>query len=147
MFEIATERVHGHIGVPKSTVHKWCIVGGYLGREVPKLLHKYENVSVDVFECSSRYLPALKKKFERNERVSVIGSAVADVSGELIFYETSLTGSGSILRLGSLHKELYYSKPAESFKVEATTLDTYYGGKTTIDVLQIDVRGAELLVL
>jgi FkbM family methyltransferase len=147
VFEITTERVHDYIGIPKSTVRNWCIVGGYLGLEVPKLLNNYENVSVDVFECSNRYLPALKKKFDRNGRVKIIESAVAAERGELVFHETSLTGSGSILRLGELHKELYSSEPAESFTVEVTTLDTYYDGEATIDVLQIDVQGAELLVL
>lgn len=147
VFEITSEKVYEYIGVPKSTIRKWCIVGGFLGLEVPKLLHEYKNASVDVFECSNRYLPALKKKYARNSRVDVIGGAVSAESGELVFYETSLAGSGSILRLGALHKEIYNSEPAESFTVNATTLDEYYGGGSMIDVLQIDVQGAEFLVL
>lgn len=147
VFEITAERVYQYIGVPKSSIRKWCIVGGHLGLEVPGLLDKYESVYLDVFECSKRYLPALKKRFDRNTRVEIISKAVAAETGELVFYETSLIGSGSILKLGELHQELFYSEPAESFTVEATTLDTYYGSEATIDVLQIDVQGAELLVL
>jgi FkbM family methyltransferase len=147
VFEVTSERVHDYCNVPKSEILKWCIVGGYLGLEVPKLLSSYENLSIDVFECSKRYLPALQKKFQRNSRVNVIGKAVAAESGDLNFYETSLTGSGSLLELGDLHKELFYSKPAESFTVQATTLDDYYDTNVKIDVLQIDVQGAELLVL
>ena len=147
VFEVTSERVNEYIGIPKSGIRKWCIVGGYLGFEVPGLLNNYKNVTVDVFECSKRYLPALKKKFDQNSRVAIIGNAVAAESGEMVFYETSLTGSGSILKLGNLHKDLFSSEPAESFTVEATTLDAYYGTETTIDVLQIDVQGAELLVL
>lgn len=37
--------------------------------------------------------------------------------------------------------------PAESFTVEAITLDTWFNSETKIDVLQIDVQGAELLGL
>lgn len=147
VFEVTSERVNEYMGIPKSSIRKWCIVGGHLGFEVPKLLNNYKNVTVDVFECSKRYLPALKKKFNQNSRVAIIGNAVAAKSGEMDFYETSLTGSGSILKLGELHKELYFSESAEIFTVEATTLDAYYGTETTIDVLQIDVQGAELLVL
>jgi FkbM family methyltransferase len=147
VFEITSERVHEYIDAPRSSINKWCIVGGYLGHEVPRLLSSYPNVSVDVFECSKRYLPALKKKFDHDKRVNVIENAVAAEEGKLVFYETSLTGSGSVLQLGELHKELYSSEPAESFTVDATTLDTYYGTEARIDVLQIDVQGAEMLVL
>jgi FkbM family methyltransferase len=147
VFEITSERVHEYIGVPKSSISKWCIVGGYLGHEVPRLLSSYPNVSIDVFECSNRYLPGLKQKFDHSKRVDVIGKAVAAKVGKMVFYETSLTGSGGVLQLGELHKELYSSEPAESFTVDSTTLDAYYGIETGIDVLQIDVQGAEMLVL
>ena len=102
VFEVTSERVHDYMGVPKSSIKKWCIVGGYLGIEVPKLLASYENVSVDVFECSKRYLPELRKRFGHNSRVKIVGSAVSDEIGQLVFYETSLTGSGSLLKLGAV---------------------------------------------
>ena len=51
VFEITAERVHDYIGIPKYSISKWCIVGGYLGLEVPRLLNNYPNVTIDVFEC------------------------------------------------------------------------------------------------
>jgi FkbM family methyltransferase len=147
VFEIASEKVHDYIGVPKSHILKWCIVGGYLGLEVPRLLGKYRNVSIDLFECSYRYLPALRKKFGTSHRVNVIGSAVAAEVGSAVFHETTLTGTGSILELGDLAQELFSAEAAESFDVQVTTLDAHYDSETIIDVLQIDVQGAELLVL
>lgn len=150
VFEITAERIHDYLGIPRNQVLTWCIVGGYLGLEVPKILRAYPRVKIDIFECSRRYFPALARKFSSNKRVDVVNRAVSAQSGNLTFFETTLSGSGSVLALGEAHKEFYGSEQAESFEVEAITLDSFYEDALThrhIDVLQIDVQGAEMLVL
>lgn len=138
--------IHSYIGVSEFDIRCWCIVGGYLGLEVPRILHNYPNVEITVFECSKRYVEQLKKSFATNKKVRIIDKAVTNRSGNIEFHETSLQGSGSLLELGEFHKQSYNSTQAESFTVESTTLDDVFGSGA-IDVLQIDVQGAEKLVL
>jgi FkbM family methyltransferase len=148
VYEITTEKVHEYIGVPLDGIKSWCIVGGYLGSEVPQILRKYPNVRVDIFECSPRYLPELTKKFETEPRVKVIGRAVSKDPGEATFYETSLVGTGSLLKVGALGAELFGLENAESYQVEVCSIDSHYlGQSSSIDLLQIDVQGAEMQVL
>ena len=148
VFDITAERVHSFLGISRGQVLTWCIVGGYLGLEVPRLLKTYPRLRIDIFECSTRYLPILHKKFGGNRRVNVVDRAISSENGTLTFFETTLPGSGSVLRLGKSHMAFYGSEQAESFDVEAVTLDSYYASvASNVDVLQIDVQGAEMLVL
>lgn len=148
VFEITAERVHEYLNIQREEIRHWCIVGGYLGLEVPRLLKTYPNLRVDIFECSTRYLTTLNKKFQRSERITVIAKAVSSETKRVKFHETSLLGSGSVLKLGNKHRELFGSESAESFWVEAVCLDDFYkDSDINIDVLQIDVQGAEKMVL
>ena len=51
-----------------------------------------------------------------------------------------------LLEIGELSKQSYGSSQKENFLVETTTLDTFYKNKD-LDILWIDVQGAEKLVL
>jgi len=138
--------VHRYLGLDETDIKSWVIVGGYLGKEVETILKNYPNCKVTIFECSERYLEELHKRFENETRVKVVGKAVSDSNERVEFYETSLVGSGSLLKVGELAENSYGMSQAESFSVEAISLDEYFKNKT-LDVLQIDVQGAELKVL
>lgn len=127
-------------------IERWAIVGGHLGEEIPRITRRYRSAELDVFECSFRYFPILRQRFSDSSRVNILNVAIGSLVGRTIFYETTLDGSGSILPLGQLHMSLFSSQPAESFEVEVTTLDQFYRGRS-LDVLQLDVQGAELEVL
>jgi len=101
---------------------------------------------VTIFECSKRYVDNLRAKFKNVNRVDVIEKAVSNVNGTTTFFEVSGTGSGSLLQLGELAKKSYAMTQAEVFEVETITLDKFFKART-IDILQIDVQGAEKLVL
>jgi FkbM family methyltransferase len=144
--EYTLRSIHKFLDINPDSISSWCIVGGKLGSEVPIILQNYKNCKISVFECSERYSTRLTALFLHNQSVEIIDKAVTDVIGKRNFFETSLEGSGSVLPLGSLHKNLFYSLPAEEFWVETTTLDFHFKDRR-IDVLWIDVQGAELLVL
>lgn len=145
--QIITEKsIHQYLDVKKEDVKLWVIVGGFLGNEVPKILKNYPNCEVVVFECSKRYIHLLQKRFSSNPRVKIYENAVSDQNEVLYFNETNLKGSGSILKVGHLAEESYGLTQAESFSVEAVQLDSLFAG-SNIDVLQVDVQGAELKVL
>lgn len=138
--------VHRYLGQSNEDIKSWVIVGGHLGNEIPTILANYPNCQVTVFECSQRYLSQLKKRFAKETRVEVIGKAVSDCTGSVDFYETNLKGSGSVLKVGKLAQSSYGMEQAEAFPVEAIRLDEYLQDNQ-LDVLQLDVQGAELKVL
>ena len=139
--------IHRYLGLNSNEIKLWCIVGGYLGKEIPKIKKRYPNVNVTVFECSKRYADKLASKFRSDLKVHIIQKAVSSKSGDAVFFETSLRGSGSLLQLGDLAKESYCAEQEESFGVATISLDDYFNEGEEIDVLQIDVQGAEQMVL
>jgi FkbM family methyltransferase len=138
--------IHKYLNVSKMDIKKWVIVGGYLGKEVNKILANFPNCEVIIFECSRRYSERLSIKFRDNPRVTVVQKAVSNVNGSLEFHETNLPGSGSIFKVGELSQKSYKMKNTESFIVESLRLDDYFNSEN-IDVLQIDVQGAEIKVI
>jgi FkbM family methyltransferase len=143
---ITEQNIHQYLGIDHFEVKNWCIVGGYLGLEIPRVIANYPNAVVTIFECSERYVDKLRANFESSKNVHIVNKAVSNKSGVSKFYETNLHGSGSLLELGDLHIESYNSSQAESFEVETITLDEFFGDEA-IDVIQIDVQGAERLVV
>jgi FkbM family methyltransferase len=144
--ELTLLRLHQYLGCKKEDLRSWVIVGGYLGHEVHEILNSFPNSNVDIYECSNRYFPRLQETFSSSRRVRTFNLAVTSKSGPAFFYETNLVGTGSLLPIGSLATTSYSMSQEETFMVECTTLDTQYLNKD-IDVLWIDVQGAELEVL
>lgn len=140
-------RLHEYLGRRRAEIESVYIIGGYLGREIPRLLKTYPSAHITVFEPSERYKDKLRKRFGSDDRVDIQGLAVSDETGTAPFYETTLRGSGSLLKLGELAAESYAARSAESFQVSSTTLDSFCPSDARIDCLWIDVQGAELRVL
>ena len=143
---ITEQSIHKFLKINTSDVKTWVIVGGYLGLEIPRILRRYPNCNIHVFECSHRYIQKLKKRFDKNPRVHIYEMAVSNTTGSMTFYETNLRGSGSLLRVGELAKDIYGMSQAEEFTVQTTTLDESLA-QVKVDVLQLDVQGAEMDVL
>lgn len=143
---ITIHNIFNYLNLPRESITQWCIVGVHFGKEIKSILNNYPNVSIVGFECSQRYIERLKRNFALNSRVKIINKAISSSNGTANFYETSLKGNGSLLEIGELSKISYGSSQKEKFLVETTTLDTYYKNKD-LDILWIDVQGAEKLVL
>ncbi len=143
---ITINNIYNYLEIPRESLKEWCIVGVHLGKEIKYILRKYPNVKIIGCECSKRYVKRLNKKFHLNPRVEIINKAISASKGEAKFYETSLQGNGSLFRLGELSKDSYGSIQKESFLVKTTTIDEIYRNKI-LDILWIDVQGAEKLVL
>ena len=143
---ITVHNICSYLNIPRESLKDWCIVGVHCGKEIKAILENYPNVNILGFECSKRYIKSLKKKFASNSRVQIINKAISSSNGLANFYETSLKGNGSLLKIGDLSKKSYGSAQKESFLVETTTIDYLYKNKN-LDILWIDVQGAEKLVL
>jgi FkbM family methyltransferase len=143
---ITEQHVHSYLNLDNSMIKSWCIVGGHHGNEANKIIKSYPNARLIIFECSHRYINKLKKNFKDNEKVEIIEKAVSASNGTSKFFETSLNGGGSLLKVGQLAKQSYQARNKESFEVETISLDSFFKNKE-LDVLQIDVQGAEKLVI
>ena len=143
---ITINNIHKYLDVPRDSLKNWCIVGVHLGKEFKSILKNYPNVNIVGFECSQRYIKILKRKFSYTSRVQIINKAISSTNGTATFYETSLQGNGSLLEIGNLSMESYGTRQKEKFLVETLTLDTFYK-HNDLDILWIDVQGAEKLVL
>lgn len=143
---ISEFNVHKYIGCNINDIKNWCIVGGHLAHEIKNIKKNYPKSKITVFECSKRYIKQLQNNWLHDENVTIVNKAVSRKCGIFKFYETNLDGSGSLLKLDRAHIKDYGSSAAEVFEVETITLDIYYKNKK-LDILQIDVQGAEKLVL
>ena len=127
------------------------IVGGCDACEVSRMQRNYPSAQFIVFEPSRRYYPPLQRRFKDCSKVVCIERAVADNPGRATFYETSLRGSGSLLKPAAAANRDYGLVLAETFEVEVVTLDGFFSQQSpplsTIDLLWCDVQGAELKVL
>lgn len=145
--QIVTEKyIHKYIGLVNEGLNSWCIVGGFLGSEAQDILKNYPKAQITIFECSQRYVENLTQIYRGNKNVTIVNKAASNSNGTFRFYENSADGTGSLLKGGSFLEQSYGIKQAESYEVEAITLDGYFKDQG-LDVLQIDVQGAEKLVL
>lgn len=120
------------------------IVGAWHGDEIKSFL-KFPNAEIFAFEANPKIFSDLKKIYQHEKRVCCFNYACAEKSGVASFFETNLVGNGSLLEIDWSHSS---AKQTQSFNVETVSLDAVGDLKNKkIDLLWIDVQGAELLVL
>ena len=104
-----------------------------------------EHGAVHAFEPTPRTFEQLRANVELNgfTCVQLNQLAVADKSGTSTFYLYSQCG------MNSMRRQDWVGKPLEQIVVETVSLDEYVQAKNLqrVDLLKIDVEGAELLVL
>ena len=118
----------------------------------------YPQATVFAFECNPATLPACRAVAAANPRVKLTEKAVSDRAGVIAFYPTdparSVTGtphlvagaSSLFVATGKYPEETYVQNQIE---VEAITLADFMHANAilAIDLMWMDVQGAELLVL
>lgn len=131
---------------PKRIIH----IGAHDGQEYDS----YKNVGVEDIiwiEANPIIAERLKNRFLNNNNIKVINSLVTDSDNDFLeFNITNNEQSSSILDLGS-HKNLFPEiKYTNKIKLPTKTIDTILlelDLKQKPDFMNIDVQGAELLVL
>lgn len=138
---------HSLINKTKDQIKNIVIVGAYHGYEINRLLSNYPNCTITAFEAVPQHFNVLSSLYSRNSRVKLINKVVSNFSGEVKFYELGNggEGSGSILKFqGDEHGHPF--KISKILNLPSTTLKQELKG-LFIDLLWIDVQGAELEVL
>ena len=118
----------------------------------------FEHAIVHAFECNPATLPACRQVAASNGRVRLTEKAVSDRPGRISFYQTdpalSITdapalapGSSSMFVATGAYPEEKYAQ--QKIEVEAITLADYLRDEkiAAVDILWMDVQGAEMLVL
>lgn len=128
-------------------VHVVFDVGAKEGACTTQFLRIFPQVHVWAFDCADKAVQGLWRRFGDEKRVTVVERAIADHEGELNFHHCTRSGSNSIYPVTRTYAEEAQNLGAVT--VPCTTLDafTMENGIEHIDLLKIDVEGADYLVL
>ena len=136
--------------VAPDKISQIVIVGACEADEVGRMHHCYPKAAFLCFEPNPNTFQLLTEKFHAAKHVTLSKLAVSDAPGKARFYEPSMPGNGSLLEpdieswLAVNQRE---DKSMTSFEVEMSTLDQEAAQLLDIDLLWMDVQGAEGRVL
>jgi FkbM family methyltransferase len=133
----------GFIGKEADEITNILVVGAWRGDEVQSFL-QFPRAELYCFEANPQTFNELRGQYRGNDRVHCYDRACAAENGTAIFYETNVSGNGSML---PVHRHGQASQ-TDQFVVETIRLDSMaeLQGKE-IDLLWADVQGFELQVL
>ena len=135
------------IGKEPSEVKNIVIVGGCTGVEVPTYLTRYPNSKIYIVEPNPLFYGQLYKSFIMTKRVIPFCCACSDKDGVVEFFETDVEGNGSLFQIRDSQYNLAKVKNTHSYKVITKCIQDLLPPEEEIDLMQVDVQGAELLVL
>jgi FkbM family methyltransferase len=136
---------HTYINKTKEQIKLIVIVGGYHCYEAKTFLRNYPNATIHIFEPVLEYFNVANNLYGSESRCVLHNYAISDFDGVVDFYRTSSQGSDSLLKVVENNKSGYKFKSIQSEKVVCKKLRDVIFDK--IDLLSVDVQGAELKVL
>lgn len=138
---------HIHSGLEILNVRRIAVVGAYHGHEILDFLKQYPNCEILAFEPLAEPFAILQKRYSQVDRVKLFNCALSDVAGEADFYKLGNGGecSSSLLEFKG-HEHGHHFFIEEVRKVPTLTLKEC-SKNLDIDLLWVDVQGAELKVL
>lgn len=120
-----------------------CIdIGCYRGIILREFLHYSPDGEHFAFEPVPDLYDGLKAQFDEMENVSLYNIALSDEQGEKIFYDIKSRRACSGFDKRGMDKE----EEVTEIKVKTDTLDNILPPEKPIDMIKIDVEGAELFV-
>lgn len=126
-------------------------VGAYDGRSALEYLKVFPKSKIYSFEPTKKSFEKLNKNFGIHSNITIFNTALSDFKGETDFYINNSGLTNSLLKLSDtrINNEVFNLKEKTTEKVVVTTLD-FFSEEMNIDkinILKIDVQGAELKVL
>ena len=143
-------RLHRYLHVSREEIRQIVIVGANNAEEIPRLRSTYPNSRFLCFEPSPAWHRGLVANFGECGWVTCSDLALSDQAGSATFYELPMPGNGSLLepepeRWARFNQ--WTENEVTSFEVKVSTLDAEAADLEKIDLLWIDVQGAEGNVL
>ncbi|MDH7515480.1 MAG: FkbM family methyltransferase, partial [Bacteroidota bacterium] len=128
------------------------------GADALALAAHFPSAVVYAFECNPAAITRCRERLRNTERVHLIEAAVSEKDGETDFYAIdpgrTMTshadgniGASSLFRASGLYPHERYVQHA--IRVRTVRLDSWAAsaGVTSVDILWLDLQGAELLAL
>ena len=149
--QIDVERnLHQYLHVQPEEVGQIVIVGANDASEVDRMRQVYPKSRFLCFEPNPETYRNLAGKFHGVTSVALSNHALGRTSGKARFYEMSQAGNGSLLEpdaeaWATVNKQA--DKNVSSYEVQVSTLDHEAAALPAIDLLWMDVQGAEGEVL
>jgi 2-O-methyltransferase len=146
----AERNLHQYLHVSPGKISQIVIVGAYEADEIRRMNRSYPNAKFLCFEPNPNTFQKVAEKYQHCPWVTARKLALSDAPGRNRFYELKASGNGSLLEpdaeswAKSIKQE---NKSVTSFEVEISTLDREAAALPTIDLLWMDVQGAEGMVL
>lgn len=143
-------RLHNYLHLSPDDILHVVIVGALEASEVLRMERVYSKARFLCFEPNPSHYKNLVGRFGGKSNVSISNFALGKMPGKATFYELPFPGNGSLLE-PEMQKWASSNKLAEgnvsSFEVEVSTLDRETAVLPKIDLLWLDVQGAEREVL
>ncbi len=127
-------------------------VGAHMGQSADRFLGRFPAAKLHLFEPFPDSMQHLRARFAGEARVALHEEALAAAPGHADFYVNKISATNSLLPLSTevnRHVDPRLYETRERIRVVATTLDAFCRERLieTVDLLKIDVQGAELEVL
>jgi len=138
--------LHDYLHVTPLGISQIVIVGAHEADEVERLHRVYPRTQFLCFEPNPQTHQSLVKKFARLPYVTVSALALSDVPGKASFYEMNMPGTGSLLEPDCENWRTFnqrQSAEATPLEVTVSTLDQEAKALPAIDLLWMDIQGAE----
>jgi FkbM family methyltransferase len=127
-------------------------VGAARGQSAQRYLRLFPEATIHSFEPGAESFAALMATIGSERQVNGHQVAVGDVAGEATFYLNRASETNSLLpslRTGDRYFDAALTEPVGSTTVPVVTLDGFCRsvGAERVDVLKMDIQGAELRAL
>jgi FkbM family methyltransferase len=141
--------LHSYLHTTPEHIKSILVVGANVGDEVEDIGRVYSNASFVLFEPSPRYYQEMFRRHEGKSHVRCVPKACGDALGKMPFYELPMHGNGSFLKpsVAWKHFNMQDDDSVTELEIDVTTLDEEVQAGQPIDLLWVDVQGAELHVL
>jgi FkbM family methyltransferase len=143
-------RLHHYLHVDSKSIEQIVIIGANDGSEIPRLRRTYPRSRFLCFEPSPAGYNKLTENFRETDYVQARKLALSDSSGIATFHELPMAGNGSLLPPDPAKWSTFNQQKENevtAFQVQLSTLDAEANSLERIDLLWIDVQGAEGQVL
>jgi len=143
------QEIRAAIKLLSNNEPKLCIdIGGNEGEYTEKLISKYPNCSVVIFEPSRHNNKILNSKFKKNKNIIIEKEAVTNFEGNAtLFNDFDGSGLASLTKRKLDHFNLELSN---SENVTTITFEKYWKeklGSKNIDICKLDIEGHEFHAL
>ncbi len=127
-------------------------IGAHVGNTIKEYLDNFAAASIYAFEPTPATYAELKDRYSGSGNVKCFQNALSDKNGKIMFHINQFSPTNSMLASNRHASEYWGEHLIETIRtttVQSVTLDSFCQQKniTHIDILKLDVQGAELRAL